>query len=81
MLCAKNFFSFKLISHLGVNMKTFRDKHFKNNLDPKAIYYDCIRSCELNTSTEQGVENCVIKCIRPLAAAEGYRYLKAKLLE
>jgi len=62
-------------------MNTFRDKHYKNNFDPKAIYYDCIRSCELNTSTEQGVESCVIKCIRPLAAAEGYRYLKAKLVE
>ena len=64
-----------------ITMNTFRDKHFKNNLDPKAIYYDCIRSCELNTSTEQGVESCVIKCIRPLAASEGYGYLKAKILE
>ena len=60
-------------------MNTFRDKHFKNNLDPKAAYYDCIRSCELNTSTEQGVENCVAQCVRPLAAREGYRYLKAGL--
>ena len=60
-------------------MKTFRDKHFKNKLDPKAVYYDCIRSCELNTSTEQGVENCVIQCTRPLASSEGYRYLKAGL--
>ena len=61
-------------------MKTFRDKHFKNELDPKAVYYDCIRSCELNTSTEKGVENCVHKCIRPLAVSEGYRYLKAGLI-
>ena len=60
-------------------MKTFRDKHFKNELDPKAVYYDCIRSCELKVSTEQGVENCVIKCTRPLASSEGYRYLKAGL--
>ena len=62
-------------------MKTFRDKHLKNKLDPKAVYYDCIRSCELNTSTEQGVENCVIKCTRPLASSEGYRYLKAGLFK
>tara|TARA_B100000212_G_scaffold232615_1_gene176844 strand:+ start:300 stop:485 length:186 start_codon:yes stop_codon:yes gene_type:complete len=61
-------------------MKTFRDKHLKNELDPKATYYDCIRSCELNTSTEQGVEYCVVKCIRPLATSEGYRYLKAGLV-
>ncbi len=62
------------------DMKTFRDKYFKNKLDPKAAYYDCIRSCELKTSTEQGVENCVVRCTRPLAASEGYRYLKAGLV-
>ena len=62
-------------------MKTFRDKHFKNKFDPKAVYYDCIRSCEINTSTEQGVENCVSKCIRPLAVKEEERYLKAKLIK
>ena len=61
-------------------MKTFRDKHFKNKFDPKAVYYDCVRTCELNTSTEQGVENCIVKCKRPLAASEGYRYLKAELV-
>ena len=80
MLCPKNFISYKLTSHLVIDMKTFRDKHFKNELDPKAVYYDCIRSCELNTSTEKGVENCVVKCTRPLAASEGYRYLKAGLI-
>ena len=62
-----------------IYMNTFRDKHFKNKLDPKAAYYDCIRSCELNTSTEQGSESCKIKCTLPLAASEGYRYLKAGL--
>ena len=80
MLCAKNFISYKLTSHLGIDMKTFRDKHFKNKLDPKAVYYDCIRSCEINTSTEQGVENCIVKCTRPLAVKERYRYLKAGLI-
>ena len=63
-----------------INMKTFRDNHFKNKLDPKVAYYDCIRSCELNTSTEKGVENCVEKCKRPLASSEGYRYLKVGLI-
>ena len=24
-------------------MNTFRDKYFKNKLDPKATYYECIR--------------------------------------
>ena len=61
-------------------MTTFRDKHYKNILDPKVAYYDCIRSCELKTSTEKGVKNCVIKCTRPLAVSEGYRYLKAGLV-
>ena len=63
-----------------IKIKTFIDKHFKNKLDPKAAYYDCIRSCEINTSTEQGVENCNETCIRPLASSEGYRYLKAGLV-
>ena len=62
-----------------IDMKTFRDKYFKNKLEPKAAYYDCIRSCELNTSTEQGSESCALKCTLPLAASEGYRYLKAGL--
>lgn len=58
-------------------MTTFRDKHLKNKLDPKAAYYECIRSCEINKSTEQGVENCITECAIPLSASEGYRYLKA----
>ena len=60
-------------------MTTFRDKQFKNKLDPKAAYYDCIRSCELNTSTEKGAAYCATKCTLPLAASEGYRYLKVGL--
>ena len=58
-------------------MGTFRDKHFKNKLDPKSTYYECIRSCEINKSTEKGVENCIIECQIPLSTSEGYRYLKA----
>ena len=48
------------MSLINADMKTFRDKYFKNKLDPKAAYYDCIRSCELKTSPEQIVENCVV---------------------
>ena len=62
-----------------IDMKTFRDKYFKNKLDPKAAYYDCIRSCELNTSNEQVVEICTNKCTLPLSASQGFRYLKAGL--
>lgn len=59
-------------------MTTFRDKHFKNELDPKAAYYECVRSCEINKSTEQSVVNCKSECEIPLSASQGYRYLKAK---
>jgi len=37
-------------------MNTFRNKHFKNKLDPKAVYYECIKSCGINKSTEKGVK-------------------------
>ena len=37
-------------------MNTFRDKNLKNQLDPKAAYYECIKSCEINKSTEKGVK-------------------------
>ena len=60
-------------------MNTFRDKHFKNKLDPKEAYYDCIRSCEIIKSTEKGVKNCILKCEIPLSASQGYRYLKANI--
>ena len=60
-------------------MNTFRDKYFKNKLDPKAAYYEFIRSCEINKSTEKAVQNCVLKCEIPLSASQGYRYLKANI--
>tara|TARA_Y100000589_G_scaffold38664_1_gene32419 strand:+ start:270 stop:467 length:198 start_codon:yes stop_codon:yes gene_type:complete len=62
-------------------MTTFRDKHFKNNLDPKAAYYECIRSCEINKSTEIGVDNCITECEIPLSTSEGFRYLKGKFIK
>ena len=43
-------------------MNSFRDKNFKNSLDPNFSTYDCIRSCEIQRSTEQSLENCLISC-------------------
>ena len=43
-------------------MNTFRNKHFKNELDPKYAFYDCLRSCELESSSEKLLEGCVDTC-------------------
>ena len=43
-------------------MNSFRDKNFKNWLDPNFTTYDCILSCEIQRSTEQSLENCLISC-------------------
>ena len=43
-------------------MISFRDKNFKNSLDPNFTTYECIRSCEIQRSTEQSLENCLISC-------------------
>ena len=37
-------------------MNTFRNKQFKNELDPKYAFYDCLRSCELKSSSEKTLE-------------------------
>ena len=39
-------------------MKTFRDKHFKNEIQSVDTYYECILSWEINpySSSWQGVE-------------------------
>lgn len=42
-------------------MNTFRDKLFKNELDPKYAFYDCLRSCELKNDSEKSLE-CKITC-------------------
>ena len=48
-------------------MNTFRDKHFKNELDPKYAFYDCLRSCEIRSNSEKSLEECVENCEpRPL---------------
>ena len=43
-------------------MNSFRDKNFKNALDPNFTSYDCIRSCEIQRSTEKSFENFWISC-------------------
>ncbi len=48
-------------------MHTFRNKQFKNELDPKYAFYDCLRSCELKSSSEKTLEECVESCeLNPL---------------
>ena len=46
-------------------MNTFRNKQFKNELDPKYAFYDCLRSCELKSSSEKSLEECVDRCDWP----------------
>ena len=41
-------------------MNTFRNKQFKNELDPKYAFYDCLRSCDLWRNTEKSLEECVV---------------------
>ena len=43
-------------------MNTFRNKQFKNELDPKYAFYDCLRSCELKSSSEESLEECEKSC-------------------
>ena len=43
-------------------MNTFRNKQFKNELDPKYAFYDCLRSCELKSSSEKSLEECEERC-------------------
>ena len=48
-------------------MNTFRNKHFKNELNPKYAFYDCFRSCELKSNSGKSLEECVENCaLRPL---------------
>ena len=43
-------------------MNTFRNKQFKNELDPKYAFYDCLSSCELKSSSEKTLEECIDSC-------------------
>jgi len=57
----------KLINQLkkierSLIMNTFRDKLFKNELDPKYAFYDCLRSCELKSASGEYLKECKISC-------------------
>ena len=43
-------------------MNTFRNKHFKNELDPKYAFYDCLRSCKIKSNSEKSLEECFDNC-------------------
>ncbi len=43
-------------------MNTFRNKQFKNELDPKYAFYNCLQSCEIKSNTEKSQEECVENC-------------------
>ena len=43
-------------------MNTFRNKQFKNELDPKYGFYDCRRSCKLKSSSKKSLEECMDSC-------------------
>ena len=43
-------------------MNIFRNKQFKNELDPKYAFYDCLRSCEIKSNSEKYFEECVENC-------------------
>ena len=39
-------------------MNTFRNKQFKNELDPKYTFYDCRRSCKIKKPSENSFKEC-----------------------
>ena len=43
-------------------MNTFRNKQFKNELDPKYGFYYCLRSCKFKSNSEKSLEECVENC-------------------
>ena len=48
-------------------MNTFINKQFKYELDPKYPFYDCLRSCELKSASENSLEECIDHCeLKPL---------------
>ena len=48
-------------------MNIFRNKQFKNELDPKYAFYDCLRSYAIKSHSVNSLEECVKNCEpRPL---------------
>ncbi len=50
-------------------MNTFRNKQFKNELDRKYAFYDCLRICEIKSNSEKSLEECVENC-GPISLSE-----------
>ena len=49
-------------------MNTFRNKQFKNELAPKYAFYDCLRSCELESASKKFLAKWFDHCeLRPLS--------------
>ena len=47
-------------------MKTFRDKHFKNEMLSLVAYHECILSCEINpcsSSWQRVEEDCELNAL------------------
>ena len=48
-------------------MNTFRNKYFKNELNPKYVFYDCLLSCEITRNSEKSLKECFDNCeLKPL---------------
>ena len=48
-------------------MRTFRDKHFKNEMHSLDAYYECLLSCEINPNNailQRFDEDCKTQCLR-----------------
>ena len=43
-------------------MNTFRNKYFKNELDPKYALYDFLTRCEFQNTYENTFEECIEYC-------------------
>ena len=43
-------------------MNTFRNKQFKNELDPMYAFYGCLRSCEYKNNSKKSLEERVDNC-------------------
>ena len=43
-------------------MNTFRNKQFKNELDPKYAFYDCLCSCKIESNSQNSLEECIENC-------------------
>ena len=61
-------------------MNTFRNKRFKNELDPKYAFYDYHRSCKIKSNSEKSLEECTENCEPSPASKNIINGLKKKNL-